>query len=454
MKTTMDSGKTLATAALCLTFWAALVLLLLFSHEELGDKAIATPIASEIITKTPDTTSIPLPATTLQPEEPAGLLYHEISGVLLKGETLVQAMKRVNIDDSVRTEFIQGFADSLDFRLLQPGDRFTVELNRDNLLVRAVYTSGPLNIHTLERGGDGVLQAAMQPVSLEYRLERIAGVIDSSLYAAFAGLGEEPRLIQAYADIFASKIDFNTETRCGDTFDLLVEKYFKDGAFVGYGRILVGRYQNGDHAYEGYHYGSENTPNGYFDRNGEALGTWFIRSPIPFGRVTSRFTLRRRHPIDGVVRPHLGVDLAAPVGTPVMATADGRVDYIGRRGGFGKTVILRHNGGYKTYYGHLSRYPKGLAKGDLVSQKDIIGYVGSTGLSTGPHLDYRIQYNGEFRNPFGIKFKAKTVLQDEELELFHREMDQISELFNRDQAVKTLQVKTVVLSQENRISFL
>ncbi|MGW8161750.1 MAG: M23 family metallopeptidase, partial [Desulfobulbales bacterium] len=252
----------------------------------------------------------------------------------------------------------------------------------------------------------------------------------------------------------ASKIDFNTETQTGDRFELLVEKYYKGPVFVAYGHILMARYQQKNTTFEGYRYATENTPAGYFDANGEALGTWFIRSPIPFGRVTSRFSLHRKHPIDGVVRPHLGVDLAAPRGTPVMAAADGKVEFIGRRGGFGKTVILHHNGGYKTYYGHLSGYKKGLKTGSAVAQKEIIGYVGSTGRSTGPHLDYRIQHNGVFRNPFGMKFQAKTVLQGEELEHFHQERTGIARLFNADTDTPILQVKTVTLSDDHAITFL
>jgi murein DD-endopeptidase MepM/ murein hydrolase activator NlpD len=164
--------------------------------------------------------------------------------------------------------------------------------------------------------------------------------------------------------------------------------------------------------------------------------------------------MRRKHPIDGIVRPHLGVDLAAPRGTAVMATAEGRVEYIGRKGGFGKTVILRHHGGYKTYYGHLNGYKKGLKKGSTVQQKDIIGYVGSTGISTGPHLDYRIKYNGAFRNPFGIKFKAKTVLQDEELAIFLQSSAEFAELFNVDTGEKILQVKNITLTEDHLIFFL
>jgi len=378
----------------------------------------------------------------------------EITGEIHAGESFDLAMKRLEVSETVRLDIIKGFGKSLDFKMLQPGDRFTIVLDQGNSIARATYESGLLNTHILQRNADGNYGATKQAVPLEYRVERISGVIASSLYAAFSELGEGPRLIHAYADIFASKIDFNTETRGGDRFELLVEKYFKDDVFVGYGKILVARYQRQNAEYQGYHFASENTPAGHFDQNGEALGTWFIRSPIPFGRVTSRFTMRRKHPVDGVVRPHLGVDLAAPRGTSVMATAEGKVEYIGRKGGFGKTIILRHHGGYKTYYGHLNGYKKGLKKGSTVQQKDIIAYVGSTGISTGPHLDYRIKYNGVFRNPFGIKFKAKTVLKDEELALFLQSSAEIAELFNADTDEKTLQVKNIILTEDHIISFL
>jgi len=451
----MNSGKTLTTLAVCLSFWIAIVLLLLLSNGELSDSAIATPIAPVIenqetvavISSTPDIISSS--ATEISPP-----LHTEITGEIRQGESFSQAMTRLSITDSVRSGIINGFAETLDFKVLQPGDRFTILLDQDNSIAQATYSSGLLNIHILTRGEDGSYLANRQTVLLESRTERISGIIESSLYSAFATLGEEPKLIHAYADIFASKIDFNTETRSGDRFEVLVEKYYKGDVFAGYGRILVAGYQKADVKFEGYRFSSEKTPAGYFDKNGEALGTWFIRSPIPFGRVTSGFTMKRKHPIDGVIRPHLGVDLAAPTGTPVMAAADGKVEYIGRKGGFGKTIILHHPGGYKTYYGHLNGYKKGLKKNTTVAQKEIIGYVGSTGISTGPHLDYRIQHNGVFKNPFSIKFKPKISLQNEELATFRQESAQTSELLNTNPNVKILQVKNVTLSENHTISFL
>ena len=451
----MDSGKILTGLFVSVSFWAAVVLLLLFSHGEFNDWAIATPITADALDQNNADMNSSVPEKiNLSVMKTPSIPFTEIDGEINRGETFTQVMKRLNVADTVRFDIIKGFEKTLDFRELQPGDRFTIRLDRDNSILQAIYTSGPLNTHILARNEEGAYLASRQEIPLEYRIERISGTIESSLYVAFSALGESPKLIHEFADIFASKIDFNTETRSGDSFSLLVEKYYKDDVFVGYGKILVARYQKENIRYEGYHYASENTPSGYFDQNGEALGTWFIRSPIPFGRVTSRFTMRRKHPVDGVIRPHLGVDLAAPLGTPVQATADGRVEYIGRKGGFGKTIVLQHHGGYKTYYGHLNSYKKGLHKGSPVTQKEVIGYVGSTGISTGPHLDYRIQYNGVFRNPFSIKFKPKIVLQDKELDFFHNTKARTADLFNADTGERILQVKNVTLSEKNRITFL
>ncbi len=463
----MKNSNILKTLTLCLFFWLSFVLVSLLSANYSFDDASATSLSRNIqessltdkLTKSVPAAEPPLDIVDLLtdkhavPADPPTNRLTEISGVLSKGESFGQLMKRLQVPETVRPVVIRNFSDTLDFRMLQPGDKLTVALDHKTELVRATYRSGQLNIYFVEKTDDGY-RAGRQAIQLECRTVRLAGVIDSSLFAAFSELNEEPRLIHAFADIFASKIDFNTETRKGDRFELLVEKFYKDDIFVGYGRILVGRYENEKTAFNGYYYISDKTPSGYFDDNGEALGTWFIRSPIPFGRVTSRFSFRRKHPIDGVVRPHLGIDLAAPRGTPVMATAEGTVEYIGRKGGFGKTVILKHYGNYKTYYGHLSKYGKGLKRGSRVSQKDIIGYVGSTGISTGPHLDYRIKYNNVFKNPFGIKFKAKTALKDEELGRFMESRNKITELFNFRSGDKVLQVRQMTLTDDNTIYFL
>ncbi|HIJ79097.1 MAG: M23 family metallopeptidase [Desulfobulbaceae bacterium] len=388
------------------------------------------------------------------PEKPIVNLL-KIQGELKRGETLSSSFKRAGVSDEVRLEVIRNFKGLLDFRDLRPHDQFSVTIDDNGSLVECLYESDPLTVHAIERNDDGTYFAQKKAISLEVKTIKIAGTINSSLFAAFMPYNEDPKLLYSFADIFASKIDFNTETREGDSFELVFEKYFKNGEFVGYGNILVARFDSRENGLlEGVYYESDSQYGSYFDSNGHELGASFIKSPVPMGRISSRFSSRRLHPVLKTVRPHLGVDLAAPVGTPIMAAADGKVNYVGWKGGFGKQVILDHGSGYRTYYGHLSRFSKGLTAGARVRQKQIIGYVGSTGLSTGPHLDYRISHNNVFKNPFALKFKPRSVLAGNELKRFRLYAAGLSDLAQSLDDPKVILVKNILVTPETRISML
>lgn len=405
-----------------------------------------SPAATAIASVPTDTPATPAPIVV-----PIQTALHD---ELRPGDTLDSALRRLSLSATVRQQIIANLADCLDFRRLRPGDRYSVQLDDQGRLVRCTYESSPLDIYTLTRTGDA-FHAEKQAVPVECRTERLSGTIENSLFAAFTRHGMDTSLTFAFADIFASRIDFNTETRAGDRFSLLYEKYYKNGNFIGYGHILAARYQRTDgSSLEGFWYATKGSNGSFYDRTGKDLGSAFIRSPVPVGRVTSRFTFRRRHPILGVVRPHLGIDLAAPVGTPIMAAADGRILFIGRKGGFGKQVILAHTNGYRTYYGHLSRFKKGLRQGSRVSQKEIIGYVGSTGMSTGPHLDYRISQNGTFMNPFALKFKPKSRIPKQEMAAFTDETTTVIAMFDQTNDQQILEVKQLVVKPDQRLALL
>jgi murein DD-endopeptidase MepM/ murein hydrolase activator NlpD len=224
----------------------------------------------------------------------------------------------------------------------------------------------------------------------------------------------------AFAEILAWEIDFYKDVREGDRFKVGVEKLYKGDQFIQYGPIHAVEYQSGEETIRGIGYQGE-----YYDENGLSLRKAFLRAPLRFNRISSRFSRARKHPILGGVRPHFGVDYAAPVGTPIWAVADGTVYSFGWSNGFGKQVILRHPNGYKSYYSHLSRYGHGIRKGAIVKQKQIIGYVGSTGLSTGPHLDYRLVKNGRLRNPLKEKFSGGPPIRKEEMERFRKRRDEM-----------------------------
>ncbi len=368
-----------------------------------------------------------------------------VKGIIRPGETFSHALERNKVDRALESQVIEGFSQVVDFRKCRPGDSFCVSLDDCGGLIRCTYERSPLEIYALEPNEDNKskFHAFRDPVLLECRLTKLSGIIDSSLFSAFSKIGANSRLTMAFTDIFASSLDFNTETRLGDQFDVIVEEYFKDDRFVGYGKIVAAQYKNHYKGFDAYYYRPEGQTKGkYYDSTGREVGTSFLKSPLPVYRVTSKFSRRRLHPILKVYRPHLGVDLAAPIGTRIMAAADGRVSFAGWQKGFGRTVILKHLGGYKTYYGHLSRFAKGIKKGIRVEQKQIIGYVGSSGLSTGPHLDYRIKENGVFRNPFNMKFKPKSRLSGKALDDYIEEQGEWGQLLENNSVPKTLQIET------------
>ncbi len=238
----------------------------------------------------------------------------------------------------------------------------------------------------------------------DVRVEAVGGELKRSLFEAVEALGESPQLVLELVEIFSSDFDFTADSRGGDRFRLLVEKRYAGEQFVDYGQILVAQYLSDGRILTGVGFEPAGGRNAYYDLDGRSLKKTFLKSPLEFTRVTSGFTYARPHPILGGVRPHLAVDYGAPVGTPVRAVADGTVVLAGWNGGNGIQVHLRHHAGYETLYNHLARLGPGVRTGTRVSQRDVIGYVGSTGLSTGPHLDYRVKKNGRFVNPLNEKF--------------------------------------------------
>jgi murein DD-endopeptidase MepM/ murein hydrolase activator NlpD len=237
----------------------------------------------------------------------------------------------------------------------------------------------------------------------ETRVVPISAAIEDSLFVSLLSIGERDQLALDLADIFSSDIDFYTDIQKGDSFRALVEKKYLDSRFVKYGVILAAAFTNQEKLITGFRFEDENGKPAYYTPEGKALRRSFLKSPLKFGaRITSRFSLARRHPILKIVRPHLGVDYAAPVGTPVQAVGAGIVRSAGPNGASGKMVRIRHANGYESLYLHLSRV--NVKAGARVAQGDLIGWVGSTGLSTGPHLDFRVLRHGRAINPTKVVF--------------------------------------------------
>jgi murein DD-endopeptidase MepM/ murein hydrolase activator NlpD len=237
----------------------------------------------------------------------------------------------------------------------------------------------------------------MKNFQFETRVQSVSAVIEDSLFASISKIGEEDQIALDLADIFGSDIDFNTDIQKGDSFSALVEKRYLDGKFIKNGAVLAASVTNQQKVLTGYRFEDENGKPAYYAPDGRALKRSFLKAPLKVFRITSRFSPSRRHPILKVMRPHLGVDYAAPIGTPVQAVAAGTVVGAGMSGGSGRMVRLRHSGGYETMYLHLSKIA--VRSGTRVDQGQVIGYVGSSGLSTGPHLDFRIMRHGVAINP-------------------------------------------------------
>src|SRR5690606_8999658 len=229
------------------------------------------------------------------------------------------------------------------------------------------------------------------------------GQIESSLFLAAKRAGLSHNLTMDLANVFGYDIDFAMDIRKGDSFEVVYEEKTIDGERVGTGNILAARFTNRGKNYTAVRYTNKQGNTSYYTADGNSLRKAFIRTPVDFARISSRFSAGRKHPILNKIRAHKGVDYAAPRGTPIKAAGDGRIELAGRRGGYGNTVIIQHGNRYKTLYGHMQGFAKGIKTGSPVKQGQIIGYIGTTGLSTGPHLHYEFQVNGVHVDPLSQK---------------------------------------------------
>jgi murein DD-endopeptidase MepM/ murein hydrolase activator NlpD len=253
--------------------------------------------------------------------------------------------------------------------------------------------------------------AARHEPTLNRQRARIAGVVASTLYEAVEALGEDAELANDFAEIFAWDVDFSRSVRPGDEFSILYERLFlagEDGteSYVRPGRILAARYANGLHQYSAVYFEHEEGRGGYYRPDGSSVERQILRAPLNYRRISSRFSHSRLHPILKVRRPHLGIDYVAASGTPVWSVADGTVIFRGVSGANGRLVKVRHANGYVSYYGHLSRFPAGMKVGQRVRQKEVIGYVGSSGRVTGPHLHFQLMRYGKYVDPSEVRTPA------------------------------------------------
>lgn len=319
-----------------------------------------------------------------------------------KGRTFLDALLAHGIRPDLAPRIVQAFRPHVNFRRLKPEDSFEFHSDAAGAVTRVVYRQSPIDIVEAWREGEA-WSASRRDVPVERRLSLVAGKVEGSLFESMEALGEQAQLVLDFAEIFAWDFDFASDSQPGDRFRMLAEKVFTGDQFVKYGRIMVAEYESEGKTHTGIYF-RDKDGGGYYTPAGESLRRAFLKSPLEFTRISSGYSRGRRHPILGGVRPHLAIDYAAPQGTPVWAVADGTVEFAGWSGGNGYTVTLRHRANFKTMYNHLSRFGKGIRPGAPAKQRQVIGYVGTTGLSTGPHLDYRVVKDGRFVNPLKQTF--------------------------------------------------
>jgi len=278
-------------------------------------------------------------------------------------------------------------------------------LTLDKAIDRVLYKMDAYNVLVLKKDADAKygFTASRQALPREVRLKKASGVIDSSLYKAAMSAGVAPSVVVSLSDIFAWDVDFSTDMRKGDTFSILYEQVYVDGEFVENGAIVGAELANGGRDYKAIYYKDSRGRSGYYDLKGRSLRRMLLKSPLRYRRISSYFTERRYHPILKKYRPHHGIDYAAPRGTPVDAAGSGKVTFAGWKRGYGRFIAIKHSNGYSTGYGHLSKIKRGIRRGARVEQGDVIGYVGSTGISTGPHLHYEVRKGRKLINPLHIK---------------------------------------------------
>lgn len=307
------------------------------------------------------------------------------------------------------------------FSRVRAGRRYAVKKRGEEFHEFILHLNGERRLR-VSRAPAGGLTAREEPIPYDVRVVRIQSRIHRSLDQAISDGGGAPVLAGRLGDIFAYVVDFHKDLQRGDEVKMLVERRSLGDEFVGYGKILAAELTVRGVRHAAVYF--DHKGGGYYDFRGESLKRAFLRSPLRYTRVSSRFARRRLHPVLKRYRPHLGVDYAAPRGTPVHAVADGVVTWAGRKGPAGKMVRLRHGGGYRTAYLHLYRYARGIRRGRKVVQGQLIGYVGSTGLSTGPHLDYRISRRGRYLDPLKAKLPSGMPLPRALRPAFQRVLDE------------------------------
>lgn len=338
------------------------------------------------------------------------------------GDTLATLLGRLGVDDADATNFIKSDAIARNVMQLKAGKRVQVQTTEDGELnwLSSTVGTGAGNLKNIEirREGKG-FKATEKAIALEKRIEMRSGEIKSSLFAATDAAQIPDNVASQIVDMFSTNIDFGSDLRRGDRFNVVYETFWQNGEYVYAGRVLAGEFMNGPATYQSVWFDDPSVASsgGYYGFDGKSLKKAFLKSPLEFSRISSGFSVRK-HPISGLWKAHKGVDFAAAIGTPIRASGDGVIDFAGTQRGYGNVVIIKHWSKYSTAYAHMSRFATNIRKGTKVSQGQVIGYVGMTGWSTGPHLHYEFRVNNEARDPMSVDIPNAQPLTASQMQKF------------------------------------
>jgi murein DD-endopeptidase MepM/ murein hydrolase activator NlpD len=321
------------------------------------------------------------------------------------GDNLALIFSRLKLSANLLHRIVNSSKEAKSLANIRPGEAIRVRVDKQGEMLELVHKQSAIRSLQILPNEEG-FSAQTHDRSLEKRIATASGTITNSLYLSAQRAGLSDTLTMELANIFGWDIDFALEIRAGDQFSLIYEEEYLDGKKYRNGPILAAEFTNQGKVFRAIRFEDEEGYSSYFSPDGQSMRKAFLRAPVDFRRISSRFTKARYHPVLGKKRPHKGVDYSAATGTPIKAAGDGRVIFRGTKGGYGRTVIVRHGSQYTTLYAHMSKYRSNVGNGTRVRQGQVIGYVGKSGLATGPHLHYEFRVNGVHRNPLTIKLPA------------------------------------------------
>ncbi|HHH36928.1 MAG TPA: peptidase M23 [Gammaproteobacteria bacterium] len=337
-----------------------------------------------------------------------------------QGDNLSLIFKRLGLSAAQLQQIVDLGEPTRALRRLYPGDTLRFNIDPQGRLLALIHEVSPTTTLRILRQDAG-FQARLIERHPERRIRYASATIDNALFLAAQKAGLSDNITMELAGIFGWDIDFSLDIRKGDSFTVVYEELYLNGEKLRDGNILAAEFINRGRIHRAVRFTDDRGRSDYYSPDGRSMRKAFLRSPVAFTRISSRFSLGRRHPILHHIRAHKGVDYAAPRGTPIKATGDGKVVFKGTKGGYGKTIVIQHGSRYSTLYAHMSGFARGIRTGRRVRQGQVIGYVGSTGLATGPHLHYEFRVNGIHRNPLTVKLPDASPLPRRYLREFRRQ---------------------------------